>query len=192
MILVVSISHRNSCFILFRIRSFSLFCLTVHLCSFYHLNFRKWPFSTTVGHYMRDKQACKSCPHLWKIYNQGRIIKGGEWGGRPAHPFWEMPWGPPTESIALGFCIVLLNTLLITLEPRLISSEASHMFVKINQNFCANMPKGAPQQFKCVENEHFKTKWLQTIYSAECTFTQKQIPRQNEKFTLVSTNKVSV
>jgi len=31
------------------------------------------------------------------------------------------------------------------------------MFVKIKQNFCANMPKGAPQQFKCGDNEQFKT-----------------------------------
>jgi len=52
----------------------------------------------------------------------------------------------------------LSNSLLITLEPRLISSEASHMFVKINQNFCANMPKGARQQFECVDKEQFKTK----------------------------------
>jgi len=39
------------------------------------------------------------------------------------------------------------------------------------------MPKRAPQQFKCVENEHFKTTCLQTIYNAKCTFTQKQIPK---------------
>jgi len=54
------------------------------------------------------------------------------------------------------------------------------------------MPKGARQQFECVDKEQFKTKWLQTIYNVKCTFTQKQIPRQTEKFTLVSTNKVSV
>jgi len=54
------------------------------------------------------------------------------------------------------------------------------------------MPEGAPQQFECVDKEQFKTKGLQTIYNVKCTLTQKQILRQNEKFTLVSTNKVSV
>jgi len=29
------------------------------------------------------------------------------------------------------------------------------------------------------------------FYTVKCTFTQKQVPKQNEKFTLVSTNKVS-
>jgi len=32
------------------------------------------------------------------------------------------------------------------------------MFVKIKQNFCANMPEGAPQQFERVDKEQFKTK----------------------------------
>jgi len=54
------------------------------------------------------------------------------------------------------------------------------------------MSKGAPQQFERVDKQQFKTKWLQTIYNVKCTFMQKQIPRQNEKFTLVSMNKVSV
>jgi len=47
---VVSISHWSSFSILFRIRIFSLFCLMVLHCSFYHLTFRKWPFSNAVGH----------------------------------------------------------------------------------------------------------------------------------------------
>jgi len=58
-----------------------------------------------------------------------------------------MPGGSPIESFALSFCIVLLNSLLITLELRLISSEASHTFVKSKQNFCANMPKRALNNF---------------------------------------------
>jgi len=53
MILLVSISHRLSCYILFRIRLFSLFCLQLVCCSFYHLKFKKWPFSTAVGYYER-------------------------------------------------------------------------------------------------------------------------------------------
>jgi len=47
MMLVASISHRCSCFILFGI---GLFCRMVLLCSFYYLKFRNWPFSTAVGH----------------------------------------------------------------------------------------------------------------------------------------------
>jgi len=56
MILVVSISHRRSCTILFRIRMVSLLCLKVILCSFYHIKFRKWPISTAVGHRERKIQ----------------------------------------------------------------------------------------------------------------------------------------
>ena len=44
------------------------------------------------------------------------------------------------------------------------------------------MPNGASQQFECVDKEQFKTKWLQTIYHVKCIFTQKQITRQNEKW----------
>jgi len=39
-----------------------------------------------------------------------------------------------------------VKSLLIALEAHLISSEASHMFVKIKQNLCANVPNGDPQQ----------------------------------------------
>jgi len=35
-------------------------------------------------------------------------------------------------------------------EPHLISSEASHMFLKINQKLCANASKGIPQLGYCV------------------------------------------
>jgi len=41
MILVVSISHRSSCSVFFRIRPFSMFWLMVLLGSFYNLKFRK-------------------------------------------------------------------------------------------------------------------------------------------------------
>ena len=43
-------------------------------------------------------------------------------------------------------------------EPQLISSEASHALVKIKQELCANVSKGAPQQLQCVDNEHLKIK----------------------------------
>jgi len=33
---------------------------------------------------------------------------------------------------------------------------------------------------------------MHKLYNVKCTFTQKQIPRQNEKFTLILANKVSV
>jgi len=57
MILVVSISHRSSCSVFFRIRLFSLFLLMVLLSSFYNLKFRKWPFlSTAFGYY--ERQIC--------------------------------------------------------------------------------------------------------------------------------------
>jgi len=39
-----------------------------------------------------------------------------------------------------------------------------------------------------VDKEQFKIKLLQKMYSVEWTFTQKQIPRQNEKLYLVSVN----
>jgi len=53
--------------------------------------------------------------------------------------------GEANEAVAVQqFIIVLLNSLLITLEPYIVSSEANHMFVKIRQKFCANEPKGAP------------------------------------------------
>jgi len=51
MILVASISHWRSCPILFGINLFSLFCLMVLLCSFFHLKFRKRPFSTAADHH---------------------------------------------------------------------------------------------------------------------------------------------
>jgi len=40
----------------------------------------------------------------------------------------------------------LVKSLLFNLEAHLISSEASHMFVQIKQNLCANVPKADPQQ----------------------------------------------
>jgi len=49
-VVVVSIPYRCSCSIVFRIKLFSLFCAMVFFCSFYHFKFRKWPFSTAVGH----------------------------------------------------------------------------------------------------------------------------------------------
>ena len=67
------------------------------------------------------------------------------------------------------------------LEPHL-RYEASHMFDKIKQKVCANMPKGTLNN--CVDKEQFKINWLQTVYNAKLTFTQKQIPRQNEEFNL--------
>jgi len=48
-------------------------------------------------------------------------------------PFWE-------------FRIVLVNSLLFNLEAHLISSEASHIFVKIKQNLSANVLKEDPEQ----------------------------------------------
>jgi len=44
------------------------------------------------------------------------------------------------------------------LEQHLISSEASHMFFKIKQRLCTNVPKGAPQQLQCADKEQFKIK----------------------------------
>jgi len=43
-------------------------------------------------------------------------------------------------------------------EPYLISSEASHVFVNIQQKLCTNVPKEAPQQLECVNKEKFKIK----------------------------------
>jgi len=40
----------------------------------------------------------------------------------------------------------LLKSLIITFEPHLINSEASHVFVKMKQELCANVPKKAAQQ----------------------------------------------
>jgi len=51
MMMVVPISNRSSCSILFRIRLFSLFLFHgASLLILNHLKFRKWPFSTADGH----------------------------------------------------------------------------------------------------------------------------------------------
>ena len=57
MILVVSISHRSSCPVFFRIRLLSMFWLMVLLGSFYNLKFRKWPFFFTAVVYY-ERQIC--------------------------------------------------------------------------------------------------------------------------------------
>ena len=57
MILVVSISHRSSCSVFFRIRLFSMFWLMVILGSFYNLKFRKRPFFFTAVVYY-ERQIC--------------------------------------------------------------------------------------------------------------------------------------
>jgi len=66
------------------------------------------------------------------------------------------------------------------------------MVVKIRQELCANVPKGAPQQIQSADKEQLKSKWFQSNYSVKLTFTQKQIPRQKQKFNLLSVNEVSV
>jgi len=43
-----------------------------------------------------------------------------------------------------------------------------------------------------VDKQEYKIKWLQKIYDMKLTSTQKQIPRQNEKFDLFSANEDSV
>jgi len=48
--------------------------------------------------------------------------------------------------------------LLFNLEAHLISSEASHMFVKIKQTLSENVPKGDPQEVCYVDKEQFKIK----------------------------------
>ena len=57
---------------------------------------------------------------------------------------------------------------------------------------CQKRPVEVPQQIQCVGKEQFKIKWPQIIHSVKRISTQKQIPRQNEKFNLISANKVSV
>jgi len=47
----------------------------------------------------------------------------------------------------------------------------------------------ALQQLQCVDKGQCKIQWLQTIYNEKWTSTQKQIPRENEKFDLLSANK---
>jgi len=48
------------------------------------------------------------------------------------------------------------------------------------------VPKRDPQLVECVDKEQFKIQWLQAFYSVKWTLTQKQIPRENEKFNLLS------
>jgi len=62
--------------------------------------------------------------------------------------------------------IVLFKSRWTTLEPCLISSEASNMFLKIKQKLCANVPKGPLNNFNVqtknsVKSNHFKqfTMW---------------------------------
>jgi len=47
----------------------------------------------------------------------------------------------------------------------------------------------ASQQLQCVFKEQCKITCYQTIYNVKWSFTQKQIPRQNEEFNLLSANK---
>jgi len=63
---------------------------------------------------------------------------GGERGARLGPPPFRRCCEAPFSSFALSFCIVLLW---VTLEPRLISSEASHMIFKIKQKLWAKAPK---------------------------------------------------
>jgi len=79
-------------------------------------------------------------------------------------------------------------------SSHLIRSEASYIIFKIKQKLSTNTrtPKGATQQLQCLDKEQLIIKWFQTIYSVKWTFTHEQIPRQNEKFDLLSANKVSV
>jgi len=65
-------------------------------------------------------------------------VRQGERGGRLGLPFSEMPW-PPLESFALSFCNIVWRSLSTTLKPHSISTEASHMFLKIKQKLCANL-----------------------------------------------------
>ena len=43
--------HASCSVVVFVMRLYSLFCVMVLLCSFDHINFRKLPFSTAVGHH---------------------------------------------------------------------------------------------------------------------------------------------
>jgi len=107
---------------------------------------------------------------LKKSLNQGLIIGKAKEAVISGLSFWE-------------FRIVLVKSLVFSLEAYVISSEASRMFVKIKQNLCANVPKGDSQQVWCVDKEQFKIKWLQTIHNVKWTFTQKQIPEKIENET---------
>jgi len=51
-------------------------------------------------------------------------------------PLSKVPRGSPFESFELSFRMVVLKSLLITLQPHLISSEASHMFVTNYAQMC--------------------------------------------------------
>jgi len=124
------------------------------------------------------------CPHVQKVYNRVRIL-GEANEAIASHIFIQRCREGPLLRFSHLFFALFFKWFITPLEPHSISSEASHTLVKIKQKFCANMPKGAPQQFECLDKEQFKIKWLQTIYNAKCTFTQKPIPRQNEKCNLV-------
>jgi len=56
----------------------------------------------------------------------------------------------------------------------------------MQEKLCASVRKLIPQQLEFVDKEQVKIKWLQKFSYAKWTFMQKQIPRQNEKFNLVS------
>jgi len=59
------------------------------------------------------------------------------------------------------------------------------------------VPKGAPQlnlggPYLIVLTRIIENEMIQTFYNVKCSLTLKQVPRQNEKFNLVSANKVLV
>ena len=178
-------SEENSVWILKWATLLGIFCkisLTPVVTSYYQIHARNADahLSAAVLCYFRcywcRNLAAVNCILHWIILTLSMLQMNItiERGGRPARPFSEMPWGPPIESFALSFCIVLLNGLLITLEPGLISSEARHMFVRIKQNLCAYMPKGAPQQFECVDQ------WFLTGGGAPPQGGVKQFPGGHE------------
>jgi len=92
--------------------------------------------------------------HTQKGIGAGVDIRGTQWGGRLGHPFFRDAVGNTFESFVLGFYIVF--GLWTTQELHLLSSEASHTFLKINLKLCANVPKAPQKKFNVFSKNNLK------------------------------------
>jgi len=69
--------------------------------------------------------------------------------------------GPPFERFAHSLCICFVKKL--TLEPYLLSSEASRMSVKIKQKLCAKCQIGILNNFNVYTKNNLKSNDLQQL-----------------------------
>jgi len=88
----------------------------------------------------------------------------------------------PFESFALSFCIALLKSLSIHLEPHLISFQAGHMFIKIKQKLCVNVSKVAPH-FNVLTQNNLKSNGFKQFTMWNGLSRRSKFPGKMNNFT---------